>query len=57
MIRTFRLPNDLTPLLVVSDRLYLKPLFRPVTFPHAAFVLALSENAVRLASQKRNGSL
>ncbi len=47
-IRTFRLPNDLTPVLVVSDRLYVKPLFRAVTFPHAAYVLALSENAVRL---------
>lgn len=47
-IRTYRLPNDLTPILVVSDRLYLKPLFRAVTFPHSAFVLALSENAVRL---------
>ena len=32
----------------VSDRLHLKPLFRAVTFPHSAFILALSENAVRL---------
>lgn len=47
-IRTFRLPNDLAPMLVVSDRLYMKPLFRAVTFLHSAFVLALSENAVRL---------
>jgi hypothetical protein len=33
---------------VVSDRFHLKPLLRAVTFPHCAYVLALSENAVRL---------
>jgi hypothetical protein len=32
----------------VSDRFHLKPLLRAITFPHEAFVLALSENAVRL---------
>ncbi len=32
----------------VSDRFHLKPLFRATTFPHTAFILALSENAVRL---------
>jgi hypothetical protein len=32
----------------VSDRFHLKPLLRSITFPHSAFVLALSENAVRL---------
>ncbi|MCC5996127.1 MAG: hypothetical protein JJU18_07140 [Oceanicaulis sp.] len=47
-IRTFRLANKLTPQTEVSDRFFLKPLLRAVTFPHAAFVLALSENAVRL---------
>lgn len=47
-LRTFRLANALTPMVEVSDRFHLKPLIRAVTFPHSAFVLALSENAVRL---------
>jgi hypothetical protein len=46
-IRTFRLPNRLTPVAEVADRFYLKPLLRAVTFPHEAFVLALAEDAVR----------
>ncbi len=48
MVRWFRLPNRLTAIAEVSDRFHLKPLIRAITFPHAAFVLALSENAVRL---------
>ena len=32
----------------VSDRFHLKPLLRAVTFPQAAYVLALAENSVRL---------
>jgi len=48
MLRTFRLANALTPMLEVSDRFHLKPLLRAITFPHSAFILALSENAVRL---------
>jgi hypothetical protein len=47
-LRTFRLANALTPMVQVSDRFHLKPLLRAITFPHSAFVLALSENAVRL---------
>ena len=47
-IRTFRLPNRLTAMAEVSDRFHLKPLLRAITFSHEAFVLALSENAVRL---------
>ena len=47
-IRTYRLANDLISMVQVSDRFHLKPLFRAITFPHSAFVLALSENAVRL---------
>ena len=47
-MRTFRLPNRLTAIVQVSDRFHLKPLLRAITFPHEAFVLALSENAVRL---------
>jgi hypothetical protein len=45
---TFRLPNNLTAAVEVSDRFHLKPLLRTVTFPHTAFVLALSQNGVRL---------
>lgn len=47
-VRTFRLANDLVSMVQVADRFHLKPLFRSVTFPHSAFILALSENAVRL---------
>jgi hypothetical protein len=45
---TFRLANNLTALVEVSDRFHLKPLLRAVTFPHTAFVLALAQNSVRL---------
>jgi hypothetical protein len=45
---TFRLANNLTSLVEVSDRFHLKPLLRAVTFPHSAFVLALAQNGVRL---------
>jgi Bacterial archaeo-eukaryotic release factor family 11 len=45
---TFRLANNLSALVEVSDRFHLKPLLRAVTFPHTAFVLALSQSRVRL---------
>jgi hypothetical protein len=47
-LATFRLANRLSPTVQVSDRFHLKPLLRAITFPHSAYVLALSENAVRL---------
>lgn len=47
-IRTFRLGNHLTSKFDVADRFDLGPLFRAIAFPHAALVLALSENEVRL---------
>lgn len=47
-VRTFRLANTVQPLVQVADRYHLKPLMRAITFPNHAFVLALSENAVRL---------
>jgi hypothetical protein len=47
-IRTFRLANALPTLVEVSGRFHLKPLLRAITFPHAAIVLALSENGARL---------
>lgn len=46
--RAFRLPNRLTATVEVSDRFHVKPLLRAVTFPQAAFVLALSQNGARL---------
>lgn len=47
-LRTFRLANQLTSMVEVSDRFHLKPLLRAVTFLQSAYILALSENAVRL---------
>lgn len=49
-IRTFRLANRLTDMVEVSDRFHIKPLLRAVTHPQTAYVLAVSENAVRLVS-------
>src|SRR5262249_40117582 len=36
---TFRLPNRLLSQVEVSDRFYIRPLLRTLTFPHVAFVL------------------
>ncbi len=47
-IRTFRLPNHLESITSVADRFFIKPLLRAVAFPQAGFVLAVSQNAVRL---------
>ncbi|MFD1008731.1 MULTISPECIES: baeRF11 domain-containing protein [Oceanisphaera] len=47
-LRTYRLANKLSDIVEVSDRFHLKPLLRAITFRHAAHILALSENAVRL---------
>lgn len=47
-VRTFRVPNALSPLAEVADRFYLKPLLRAVTFPNIAYVLALAEGSVRV---------
>ncbi len=46
--RTFRLATAIADTVEVSDRFHLKPLLRAIAFPQHAFVLALSENAVRL---------
>lgn len=54
-LRTFRLPNQLTDLVDVSDRFIVKPLLRAVTFPQAAYVLALSVNSARLLSISPDG--
>ncbi|WP_067710478.1 baeRF11 domain-containing protein [Nocardia yamanashiensis] len=45
---TYRVPNRLEPATTVGGKFLVKPLLRTVTFPQAAYVLALSENAVRL---------
>lgn len=45
---TYRVPNRLEASTTVADRFAITPLLRAVTFPQSAFVLALSENAVRL---------
>ncbi len=47
-LRSFRLPNQLSSLVVSADRFHVKPLLRAITFPQAALVLALSQNSVRL---------
>ncbi|WP_392433671.1 hypothetical protein ACF3VQ_05110 [Yersinia sp. HM-2024] len=47
-IFTYRLANELSNRLEISDRFYLKPLLRALTFPHSAYILALSENQARL---------
>src|SRR5215469_12757915 len=45
---TFRLPNRLVSSVEVSDRFFVKPLLRSVTFPQTALVLALALGSVRL---------
>lgn len=47
-LRSFRLPNRLTPVVVGGPRFFVKPLMRAVTFPQTAFVLALAQGSVRL---------
>jgi hypothetical protein len=47
-LRTFRLPNRLTPAVGAGSRFFVKPLLRAVTFPQTAFVLALAQGSVRL---------
>ncbi|HEX2233904.1 MAG TPA: hypothetical protein VHG69_11145, partial [Thermoleophilaceae bacterium] len=42
---TFQVANRLSPMVEVSGRFHVKPLLRSATFPQAAFVLALSQNA------------
>jgi predicted metalloprotease len=54
-VRTYRLPNRLESEVEVADRFYVKPLLRAVTFPQAAFVLALAAGAVRLVEVTRDG--
>ena len=48
MVRVYRLANHLTTQLEVSDRFHLQPLLRALTFPHTAYILALSDNETRV---------
>jgi Bacterial archaeo-eukaryotic release factor family 11 len=47
-LRTFRLSFSPKPLAEVANRFHLTPLIRVMTSPHDVFVLALSEESVRL---------
>ena len=47
-LRTFRLPNALQSLVIVSDRFQVKPLLRSVSFPQSCYVLALAQKSVRI---------
>lgn len=47
-ISTYRLANNHANRMVVGERFYLKPLLRAITFPHSAYILALSENEARV---------
>lgn len=54
-VRTYRVPNRLPAGVFVGDRFHTKPLLRATTFPQTAFVLALSEGAVRLVEVGSDG--
>src|SRR5262245_36791807 len=54
-VRTFRLPNRRKGEVEVGDRFYVKPLLRSVTFPQAAFVLALAAGGVRVVEVAAEG--
>lgn len=47
-IRTYRIATQVNDKVEVADRFHVKPLLRALAFPQHAFVLALSEGAVRL---------
>lgn len=51
--RTYRLPDPVEELVVVADRLHLKPLLPCVASGETFFVLALSQNQVRLLRGSR----
>ncbi|NND73785.1 MAG: hypothetical protein HKN44_02160 [Ilumatobacter sp.] len=52
-IRTYRLPDPVAELVVVADRLHVKPLLPSVTSGEFFYVLALSQNRVRLLRGSR----
>lgn len=54
-VHVHRVANHLEASETVADRYFLKPLLRAVTFPQTAFILALSEGAVRLVEISAEG--
>lgn len=54
--RVHRLPTAVRGSTRVSDRFHLLPLLGVLAFPHAGWVLALSENAVRLVAVSADGA-
>lgn len=54
-ITSYRLPNALSAEATVGDRFTITPLLRALTFPQAAFVLALSQNHARLVEVSADG--
>jgi hypothetical protein len=52
--RVYRLPLSFPELVVVGDRFHVKPLLDLLTFDHRFFVLALSQNSVRLLEGSRH---
>ncbi|WP_138946457.1 hypothetical protein [Plantibacter sp. M259] len=54
LTRYFRVPNVLRSCSEVSDRFYIKPLMRALTFPQSAYVLALAQSGVRLVAVARD---
>lgn len=52
--RVFRLPLSFPELVVVGDRFHVKPLLDLLTYDHRFFVLALSQNEVRLLEGSRH---
>lgn len=54
-VHVHRVANHLEASETVGDRYFLKPLLRAVTFPQTAFILALSEGAVRLVEISAEG--
>jgi len=54
LTRYFRVPNILQSCAEVSDRFYIKPLMRALTFPQSAYVLALAQSGVRLVAVSRD---
>ncbi len=54
-LRTFRLPSRLVASVHVAERFHITPLLRAVTFPQAAYVLALSQQSARLVEISADG--
>jgi len=53
---THRLPNHLSASVEVSDQFHITPLLRAVSFPQAAWVLAIARGSVRLLEVGPSGS-